>query len=180
MDGVGVPWCVVGGWSIDLYLGEQTRAHEDIEIEVLRSDHRRVWQHLAPLSFRAVGDGEIRRLEPGDELPDEIHQSWGLDEEQQLWRLDVMLEAGDAATWTCRRSERITAPRAEIVSRTADGVPYLRPEASLLYKAKGSRPKDEADLAVCLPRLNTEATQWLRDALELAHPGHPWLHKISS
>jgi hypothetical protein len=120
MEGVGVPWCVVGGWSIDLFLGEVTREHEDIEIEVLRADHRHVWDHLAPLSFRAVGDGEIRRLECGEELPEPIHQSWGLDEAAQLWRVDVMLEAGDLDTWT-----------------------------------------------------------WLGDALEVAHPGHPWLARFT-
>ncbi len=178
LEGVGVPWCVVGGWSIDLFLGEVTRQHEDIEIEVLRRDHLVVREHLAPLSFRAVGDGEIRVLEPGEVLPAELHQSWALDEAAQLWRVDVMLEDGDDETWTCRRSERITAPRAEIVTRTADGVPYLRPQASLLYKAKGARAKDVADLDATLPRLDDDATRWLEGALEVAHPGHPWLERL--
>src|SRR5262245_45368546 len=36
LTGVNVPWCVVGGWAIDLWLGERTRDHEDIEIAVPR------------------------------------------------------------------------------------------------------------------------------------------------
>jgi Aminoglycoside-2''-adenylyltransferase len=32
------PWCIVGGWAIDLWLEEHTRPHEDIEISVLRED----------------------------------------------------------------------------------------------------------------------------------------------
>lgn len=35
---VDVPWCVVGGWSIDLFVGEQTREHGDLEIEFLCRD----------------------------------------------------------------------------------------------------------------------------------------------
>lgn len=38
LAGVGVPWCVVGGWAIDLWLGVQTRPHEDTEIAVSRED----------------------------------------------------------------------------------------------------------------------------------------------
>jgi hypothetical protein len=28
---------------------------------------------------------------------------------------------------------------------------------------------------VCAPLLDAESREWLRSALELAHPGHPWL-----
>jgi len=31
-------WCVAGGWAIDMFLGKQTRPHEDMEIVVLRRD----------------------------------------------------------------------------------------------------------------------------------------------
>jgi hypothetical protein len=179
LDGVDVPWCVVGGWSIDLFLGRETRSHGDLEIAVLRRDHRRVRAHLAPLAFRAVGDGEIRALELEDDLPESVHQSWGLDVEAQLWRVDVMVEPGDDDTWVFRRDERITAPRSQIVG-TADGVPYLRPQGSLLFKAKPeTQPKDEADIEACLPRLDADQRRWLLDALALVQPDHPWTRKIS-
>ncbi len=29
------PWFFAGGWAIDLFLGKETRIHEDIEIGVL-------------------------------------------------------------------------------------------------------------------------------------------------
>jgi len=180
LDGVGVPWCVVGGWSIDLLLGEQTRAHEDLEIAVLRRDHRRVRAHLSPqLAFRAVGDGAIRSLAPDEELPPTVHQSWGLDEAAQLWRVDVMAEPGDDETWVFRRDERITAPRTQMVARTADGIPYLLPHGALFFKAKATREKDEHDLAVALPHLDASQRAWLREALTREHPDHPWTRKIS-
>ena len=47
-------------------------------------------------------------------------------------------------------------------------------------KATVRRPKDDADFATCLPRLDTAARTWLAGALDLVDPVHPWLHKISS
>lgn len=170
-----MPWCVVGGWSIDLFLGRETRAHEDIEIEVVRDDFPIVRDHLSSLHFYAVGSGEVWDRPA---TPDE-HQNWGLDVAAQRWRIDVMLESGDAHTWTTRRHPSITAPRTDIVGRTADGIPYLRPEATLLYKAKATRPKDEADLEACLPHLDDAAKAWLVDALSRAHPGHGWIDRVA-
>lgn len=183
LEGVGVPWWVVGGWSIDLFLGERTREHEDLEIAVLRRDLPAVQTHLAPLELRAIGDGEIRELAVGELLPESLHQSWALDVDAQLWRVDVMVEPGDDDTWVYRRNERITAPRARMIGTSADGIAYLRPEASLLFKALPSskviRPKDEADFSVCEPRLDADARAWLVDALTTLQPDHPWLREIS-
>jgi hypothetical protein len=58
---------------------------------------------------------------------------------------------------------------------TRDGVPFLRPEGVLLYKAKLQRPKDEQDFASVLPKLDPSARNWLRDALRIAHPDHAWI-----
>ena len=58
---------------------------------------------------------------------------------------------------------------------TPEGIPYLAPEIQLLYKAKGLRPKDEADFRQTLPVLSWERRTWLREALLQAHPQHPWL-----
>ena len=183
LDGVGVPWCIVGGWSIDLFLGEQTREHEDLELAILRPDHLTVRHHLRPLSFRAVGDGEIRLLGDDEVLPDELHQSWAVDDEANEWRVDVMIEPGDAETWVYRRDESVSAPRGVMVGTTADGIPYLLPHGALLYKALPSsgeiRPKDQADFDVCAPRLDDVQRGWLVDVLTRLRPDHPWTRKIS-
>ena len=60
-----------------------------------------------------------------------------------------------------------------------DGIRYERPEVSLLYKAKHDRPKDRADFDVTLPLLDTDAVEWLKQALQQAHPGHAWLDRLS-
>ncbi|WP_408903793.1 nucleotidyltransferase domain-containing protein [Rhodopila sp.] len=172
--GVEVPWCVVGGWAIDLFLGRQTRPHGDLEIAVARSDFPAIRACLDAYAFHAVKSGEVRALSPEEPLPAEVNQAWALDREAQLWRVDVMQEPGDRDTWVFRRDELITAPRRALVSSDA-AIPHLRPEGVLLYKAKACRPKDEADFAACLPSLDSSARRWLAQAIEKSHPNHAWL-----
>lgn len=176
LEGVDVPWCVVGGWAIDLFLGRETRHHEDIEIAVPGI-------FFAPLRARlerrfalhAVGDGEVLRLQPGAPFPPNKHQCWVLDEAADQWRLDVMQEPGDAQTWVFRRDERIAVPRANIVRHAPDDISYLSPEAVLLFKAKGMREKDVADFTLVAPLLPPTQRAWLIDALNTVHPDHPWI-----
>ena len=179
LAGIEAPWCVVGGWAIDLFLGRVTREHEDLEIAVPRSFFPALRERLEPdFAFHVVGDGEIHRLAPGTPYPAEKHQCWLLDEAANKWRLDIMQEPGDAGRWVFRRDERVSAPRTQLLRRSADGIAYLAPEAVLLFKAKGARPKDETDLAACLPSLSRDASDWLRAALTRVHPGHAWLDRL--
>jgi hypothetical protein len=82
----------------------------------------------------------------------------------------------DAAptTWTYKRDARIGRAIEDILW-TRDGISYLRPEVQLLHKAPGLRDKDQADFDACLHLLDPERRVWLKTALALAHPGHPWL-----
>jgi hypothetical protein len=174
LNGIACTWYVVGGWAIDLFLGKQTRDHEDIEIVVRRDDFTIVRDHLQDYRLHVVGDGEIRRLSDDGVPPPTKHQNWVLDTKDNKWRMDVMLEPGDHETWMFRRDESIRAPRDRIIERGGP-VPYLRPEGVLLFKAKGQREKDELDLVNCLPRLSASARGWLRETLVRVHPGHDWL-----
>ena len=176
---VGVPWCVVGGWSIDLFVGAQTRDHGDLEVEVLERDFDVVRAALAGFSLFTAGSGSVRALGHDEPPPSENHQVWVFDVEAEVWRIDVMLSRGDAGTWVYRRDPAITAPRSSMVERDPRGVPYLMPHGTLLYKAKAAREKDEADLRTCLPRMSAGARAWLHDALERAHPDHPWIARLA-
>jgi hypothetical protein len=173
---VGIPWCVVGGWAIDLFLGTRTRAHDDLEIAITRADFPALRDHVAPLRFYVVGDGEVRALATGASPPSDKHQNWLL--EGSSWRMDVMLEPGDARDWVFRRDRALCSPRQHMIGVTSSGIPYLRPQGVLLYKAKAQRPKDDADFAAVLPQLEDEARAWLGDALQRLHPGHAWIAEL--
>jgi hypothetical protein len=135
------PWCVVGGWALDLWLGRQTRAHSDLEFTVLRDDFFCFRQALGDLDFYAVKDGTFEFL-PVDSLPaNDVFQIWGYDKVALAWRVDVMIEPGNPDAWVYKRAPAICFPRSEMVFRSPSGIAYLRPAATLLFKAKNTRKK---------------------------------------
>lgn len=110
--------------------------------------------------------------------PDGIAQVWCEDVAAGCWRVDMMLEAGTPQTWVYKRDPSIRRPREEAVRMTAHGIPFLAPEAVLLFKAKYRRDKDEADFIRALPKLDGKERRWLRAAIARAHPGHAWLEAL--
>ena len=174
---VQAPWYVAAGWAIDLFLGEERREHEDLEIAVPRDRFAEVARALAELEFFVPDRGRVRPLAAAaDDL--DLHQTWARDPATGHWRLDVFREPSDGETWICRRDERIRLPYRDVIERTEDGIPFARPEIVLLFKAKSVRAKDEDDLAAVLPRLEPARRRWLAEVIGLVHPGHPWLERI--
>jgi hypothetical protein len=179
LDGVSVPWWVAGGWALDLWRGAESRPHHDIEICVPRAEWHAVRDRLAAHDLWYVDGGSLRRLAHDARVPEPHRQVWARDRSTARWRLDAMLDSGSRDEWVCHRDARLRRPLADAVGVTPNGVRYLCPEVVLLLKAKQPRPKDEADFAAGLPRLDEPARRWLRDAVSLLHPGHPWLARIS-
>ena len=178
LDGVSRPWCIVGGWALDLWHGHETRAHEDIEFTVLRGDLGLFRAALSDLEFYATGSGVVDYLPDGLEPPEDIFQIWCQDVAAQRWRVDMMIEPGTPDMWVYKRDPGIRRPRAEMVAVTGDGLPYLKPAAILLFKAKHARDKDETDFANALPKLETAERAWLKAMLERTLPGHDWIGRL--
>jgi hypothetical protein len=173
LAGVDVPWAVIGGWSLDLFRGRQTREHEDLEIAIPEPGFRAVREAFADHEVYAIIDGQLSAIDEASLA--ESHQTWVRDPVSGSWRMDVVREQWDGDTWICRRDPRIRRPGSEVITHTADGIPYQRPEVALLFKAKHTREKDQLDFENVLPLLSPDARAWLTDALELVHPGHPWI-----
>ncbi|GAB1692991.1 nucleotidyltransferase domain-containing protein [Krasilnikovia sp. M28-CT-15] len=175
LSGLPAPWYVAAGWAIDLFVGGPPREHEDLEIAVPAQHFALVPPRLPGCDFWVPqGEGRLAPLSART-LAGESHQTWAYERAAAVWRLDVFREPHDGDVWICRRAEdHIRRPYAEIIRHTADGIPYLTPEVVLLFKAKAARAKDEADLARALPLMSAAQRGWLRDGLDLVHPGHPW------
>ena len=176
LAGVDVSWAVIAGWSLDLFRGGQTREHEDLEIGVPEDGYDALVDALAGFELFVVGDGLATPL--GDEFPAGYHQTWVRERDTEIWRLDVMREPWDGDTWLCRRDPTIRRPGSEVIAHTPDGIPYQQPEIGLLFKAKHTRDKDQADFDAVLPLLEPEQRAWLTEALALVHPGHQWLERL--
>ena len=182
--GFDAPWAVAAGWAVELFLGagvpgEARREHEDLEVALPAVSFHRAAKRLAGLDFHVVCPGTAVPVGEAGALLDAHHQTWGLDRSANRWRLDLFREPSDGDTWICRRDERIRLPYAELIERSAEGIPYVRPEVVLLFKAKQARPKDEGDLAAVLPRLAPSRRRLLAGWLELVHPGHFWLPDLA-
>jgi len=180
LRGVDVPWRVSAGWAIDLFLGGERREHDDLELAAPADRFGEIAAALDELDFHVVARGVAVPVEEASgELMDEAHQTWGLDRAANVWRVDIFREPSDGDVWVARRDESIRLSYDELIEHTADGIPYERPEVTLLFKAKHARAKDEADLAAVLPRLGADRRRLLADWLERVHPGHFWLPDVA-
>lgn len=178
LAGIGAPWCVAAGWALDLFRGEPSRKHGDLEIALPAAGFPEVQHRFPEYVFDAVGSGRVWPR-AGAEALAVTHQTWLRDPVSDQFLLDVFREPHEGGTWICRRDERLRLPYDAIIERTADGIPYLVPELVLLFKAKAIRPKDQADFEGALPLLDSPRRNHLRGWLELIHPGHPWLTELA-
>lgn len=174
-------WWIAGGWAIEAFTGA-SRPHSDVDPSIPRSDVGLLRAHLAGrLDVWSADGGTLRPLlEESDDagLPARCENLWLRASGADPWEYDVILMDTTATTWTFKRDQRVSLPLEEILWHR-DGVAYLRPEVQLLHKARARREQDEQDLEACVPLLADDARRWLVRALDLAHPGHPWLGALA-
>lgn len=182
LSGYAGRWWIAGGWAIEAFSGVP-RPHDDVDPSIPRSDVSLLRRYLAGrLDVWAADSGTFRPLL--DEADDEAlavtcENLWLRASGADPWQYDVILMDATPTTWTFKRDARISLP-VDGMLWTRHGIDYLRPEVQLLHKANGLRPKDQTDFDACLPRLDDPARRWLMRALQLAHPGHPWLADLQT
>ena len=172
---LSVTWWIAGGWALDLFLGSRSRPHGDLDIGVLRRDLSKVLSALSSYELFEAKGGMLTALRAGEMPRADVNSLWCRPAGAPSWSLELMLDECDGARWVYRRQRAIHHPLAMVVRHTSDGIPYLAPEIQLLYKAQGSRDRDQVDFDRVAPRLDVDARTWLRAAVALAHPGHRWL-----
>ena len=179
LEPTGIRWWVAGGWAIDLFLGARSRPHGDIDAAVLRSEHGRLAALQPEWELHIADDGTLTPWTGDAPLTPAEHQFWVRRAGADAWSFELLLEEDDGDAWRYRRDQRITVPLDRIGAATSKGERYLRPEIALLYKS-GSADADRhsADFNAALPRLDTEARSWLRDAVALTSPEHAWLARL--
>ena len=174
------PWWIAGGWAIDLFLGRQTRQHADTDVVLLRRDQLEAHGVLVSWQlFKADPPGQLQARPEDEFLPVGVHDIWCRPHEHAPWTFQFMVSDASADQWIFRRTAQIHGPLSTFGYVTQDGIPYLAPEIQLLYKARGLRPKDEADFARTLPALDEKRRHWLAQSLALVHPGHVWLKQLT-
>lgn len=176
LRGTEVPWCVTAGWAIDLFLGRQTREHEDLEVAIPDSAWPEIHERLSELDFVVAGPRILRPVT--DETLAGHFQTWGRDS-AGAFKVDIFRDVHEGGTWICKRATSIRMPYSELIRRTDDAIPYMAPHVVLLFKAKHAREKDVADLENCLPLLTDDEVAWLADGIARIHPGHAWMERLA-
>ena len=176
MRGADFFWCLAGGHAIERVIGKSYRAHDDIDIVVLRSQQLPVQEWFRDWTLAAADPpGSLRPWAAGEKLTWRVHDIWAHRPGAVGWELQIMIQEDDGSSWFYRRDDRVHG-RIDDLSIMVGDVPCLRPDLQLLFKAKSSRPKDDLDFLQLLPMLSEQDRQRLWDWLDLTSPNrHPWM-----
>lgn len=173
------PWWVVGGWAIEAATGFR-REHEDLDVSVLVCDVPALveWARGRWHVWNNVG-GVLHPL--GDRWPtvdEPTSQLWLRRDAASPWVVDVPLTPDRDGLWTNKVLPDHVADVDDVTWVAEDNIRYLRPEIVLVYKARLRRAKDEPDFEATLPTLDEGRRDWMRTALEVVAPDHPWLARL--
>jgi len=174
---VSFPWWISGGWSIDLFLGRQTRSHDDTDVLVRRIDQLALQEFLSDWDLHKTQQPGLKPWPAGEFLEPGVNDVWCRRAPSLPWSLQVMFLDTLNDSWIFRRDTAITGPIAALGRTTDSGIPYLSPEIQLLYKARPETlDKDDADFRNCAPLLHSEERKRLLSWLEQHLPGsHQWI-----
>jgi hypothetical protein len=178
MRGFDAPWCIAGGWAIDLFLGQVTRPHGDIEIAIFRQDQAQLRRHLPNWTFRKVVDGHAIIWSADEELKPPIHEIHAQATKDPQLSLEILLNERSGNDWIFRRDPRIHMPLKHAIVRDKRLLPILCPAIVLLFKAKNPRPKDDADFRSVRGEMSRDQLRWLEESLRVCDPTHRWLSQI--
>jgi hypothetical protein len=173
---------ISGGWALDLFLGRQTRPHEDLDISINRRDQSLLRNYLKTWDLQIVDPPNSKILRPwqvAEYFDHPFYNVWARKKISEPWNIQFMLCDFDGFEWIYRRNSKIRGPVTEFSWTTPEGLQVLSPVIQLLYKSRSPREKDEVDLQNCLPQLNSNQRARLRELI-LADSGHQnhWLKLI--
>lgn len=173
-----VPWWIAGGWALDVFAGNQTRPHKDLDVGILRKDALQALGFLAGWEVFEAKDGVLTRLRAGMRPRPDVFSLWCRPAHNSDWAMELMLDEAENEHWIYRRQRQIQRPLSIAIRRSLQGIPYLAPEIQLLYKSHRIRRQDQADFEHIVPILGQGSRQWLRDSLRVTEPAHSWLSAL--
>jgi len=175
-----VPWCIAGGWAIDLFVGHETRPHDDTDVLIRRDDQLEVQRYLWNWDLHKTQQPGLKPWPMGEFLNRPVDDIWCRRTPESPWSFELMLLDTEADDWVFKRDPSIRGPLHRLIRRTPSGVAYLAPEIQLLYKARPEiLHKDQADFDAALPLMTQAACKWLLQCLEKRFTeGHDWADSL--
>jgi hypothetical protein len=177
-----IPWWIAGGWAIDLFLGRESRAHQDTDVLILRKDQLALQQYLADWDLHKTRQPGLKPWRHGEYLPPGVNDIWCRRDHASPWLVQFMLLESEGDRWVYRRESKVRGAISDLGLRSQAGIPYLKPELQLLYKARPEPQwKDQHDFDLVVPRLGQSSRDWLLAALSLQFKhGHRWIDRLKT
>ena len=171
------PWAIASGWALEMYMGQTSRYHADIDIVISRENQLCLQKRLLANNWdlHFVVAGEYFPWYQAKNIDQNSHQIHARRADEFL---DILIEENSADLWKYRRDETITLPVEQTISYFKD-IPYRRPEINLLYKSRANRAKDAQDFKRVYPKLSSKSQIWLKEILAKTKPDHIWLKDMS-
>ena len=95
---LSVPWWIAGGWALDLFAGNQSRTHKDLDVGILRNDALRVLESLAAWEVFEAKNGVLTRLGAGMQPRADVFSLWCRPARDSHWALELMLDEAENGT----------------------------------------------------------------------------------
>jgi hypothetical protein len=175
-----ITWGFCGGWAIDLFLNRITRPHKDVDVAILRTDQRLIFDFLRRHGWileHAV-DGKLHPFQEEEFLMPPVHTILCRNPGTHPDFLEVLLNESEEDQFLFRRDRSIKRALNQAFVTSPSGFPILAPEIALLYKSKALSPIGRSDFQAVLPLLDVPRRQWLAQALRKLSPGHEWLNDL--
>lgn len=185
LAGAGAPFWICAGLAIDLFIGRETRTHHDADVAILRRDQVRFREHLHDWDIRIAvgwhgGEKMVDDWPPGEMVPVYEGALWCRRDRSAPWMFELLLNEAVGENWCFKRNPEIQLSL-KAIGGEREGIPFLVPEIVLLHKATSEDydEGDDQDFAVVVPFMGRGQRQWLRKALSISHPNHPWLPELT-
>lgn len=155
------------------------RVHKDIDISIQRRHQLDAQAYFVAKGWtlEIAHDGKLSAWEEGVYLEPPYHTIWCKHKEESPDFLELQLDDGDDEHFIFRRDTVIKRVWSKAIQVTEkDGMPFLAPEITLLYKSK--TPDDSTnqfDFERMKPILSDEQNAWLQKSIRRLYVEHPWL-----
>jgi hypothetical protein len=143
---LSVPWWIAGGRAIDLFLGRDTRTHQDLDVGVLRRDVGTVLRSLPEWKIFEAKDGVLTPLPHGGPRSS-VNSLWCRPKGERSWRIELMLDESDGELWVYRRDPEVRRALRDLMKRSSSGIPYLAPGNSVPLQGETRAPARRVGLS---------------------------------
>ncbi len=172
------PWWIAGGYGIDLWLGQNTREHGDIDITLFRENFEKLFFLSSKFEFYIANKDGLRKLNLISDLKTNDWNIWVKNTGEQEWLFQCLISDEKFGKWIYRRNININRDKKLFGLTLENGNNVIAPEIQLLFKSRTLEEKDEADFKKCLKYLNNDQKIWLRESLLITSPDHPWINQL--